>query len=196
MVPVLVAQVVVAVAGVLDRRVRVVEGFDTLGPDTHVAGPASVHRVVAGLGGAAHRHHCRGRGRERGHGAHHLAHVPPSGWPASSQAELRVDGSRCGDPSIRSRVAARVTLQVLACRADAGSLVRGRNHSGGTSAVSEPIGQPGEYPGRPAASLRCIVIRNRGHHMAGARPARVTLPSASVTLLQERPSWTCGLQIS
>ena len=49
--------------------------------------------------------------------------------------------------------------------------------------MSEPIDQPGEFIGRPAASLRGIVIRYRGHYMAGARPARVTLPSASVTLL-------------
>lgn len=49
--------------------------------------------------------------------------------------------------------------------------------------MTEPINQPGEYTGRPATSLRGIVIRYRGHRMAGARPARVTLPSAAVTLL-------------
>ncbi|MFC8362266.1 helix-turn-helix domain-containing protein [Streptomyces griseorubiginosus] len=49
--------------------------------------------------------------------------------------------------------------------------------------MSEQIDQPGEYIGRPAAALRGVVIRYRGHRMAGARPARVTLPSASVTLL-------------
>ncbi|MGQ4332389.1 helix-turn-helix domain-containing protein [Streptomyces hayashii] len=49
--------------------------------------------------------------------------------------------------------------------------------------MTEPIDQPFEYIGRPAASLRGVVLRYRGHRMTGARPARVTLPSASVTLL-------------
>ncbi|WP_327692449.1 AraC family transcriptional regulator [Streptomyces sp. NBC_00459] len=49
--------------------------------------------------------------------------------------------------------------------------------------MTEPIDRPGEYTGRPATSLRGIVIRYRGHHMGGPRPARVTLPSAAVTVL-------------
>ncbi|WP_331723826.1 helix-turn-helix domain-containing protein [Streptomyces canus] len=49
--------------------------------------------------------------------------------------------------------------------------------------MTELIDQPGEYTGLPAASLRGIAIRYRGHRMGGARPARVTLPSAAVTLL-------------
>lgn len=49
--------------------------------------------------------------------------------------------------------------------------------------MTEPIDQPGEYTGHPAASLRGIVVGYRGHRMEGARPARVTLPSATVTLL-------------
>ncbi|QUC59046.1 helix-turn-helix domain-containing protein [Streptomyces sp. A2-16] len=49
--------------------------------------------------------------------------------------------------------------------------------------MTESIDQPGEYTGRPTASLRGIVIRYRGHRMGSARPARVTLPSAAVTVL-------------
>lgn len=41
----------------------------------------------------------------------------------------------------------------------------------------------GGYFGRPAAHLRGSVIRYRGHQMTGPRPARVTLPCATVTLL-------------
>ncbi|MDH6522544.1 AraC-like DNA-binding protein [Streptomyces sp. SAI-135] len=49
--------------------------------------------------------------------------------------------------------------------------------------MTELIDRPGEYIGRPSASLRGVVIRYRGHRMGGARPARVTLPSAAVTVL-------------
>ncbi|MFF7953390.1 AraC family transcriptional regulator [Streptomyces griseorubiginosus] len=49
--------------------------------------------------------------------------------------------------------------------------------------MSEPIDPPGEYIGRPSASLRGIVIRYRGHRMGGSRPTKVTLPSAAVTVL-------------
>ncbi|MGW1269065.1 helix-turn-helix domain-containing protein [Streptomyces sp. NPDC002491] len=49
--------------------------------------------------------------------------------------------------------------------------------------MTASIDRPGEYTGRPAPPLHGIVIRYRGHRMAGARPARVTLPSAAVTLL-------------
>ncbi|MDX5564567.1 hypothetical protein PYK79_16100 [Streptomyces sp. ID05-04B] len=47
--------------------------------------------------------------------------------------------------------------------------------------MTEPIDQPGEYSAHPAASLR-VVVGCRGHRMEGARPAPVTLPSATVTL--------------
>ncbi|MDQ0688866.1 AraC-like DNA-binding protein [Streptomyces achromogenes] len=48
--------------------------------------------------------------------------------------------------------------------------------------MSEPVDR-GEYVGGVAQPLRGSVIRYRGHRMAGARPLRVTLPSATVTLL-------------